>query len=180
MTLRSGAVWVVLCLAYAGSPPAYARSVHSLQETRVAGVVIQKWDNSCGAAALATILTYHQNHPVSEEQVARGMLRQTDPLQVKHRGGFSLLDMKRFSLEAGFKATGWSGLDIQTLRPRLPAIVPIHVRGYNHFVVVKQLADSEVFIADPGWGNYQMRVDRFQKVWSGIAFTVGKTGEEQG
>lgn len=76
---------------------AVASPVRSLQEIRQEGVVIQKWDTSCGAAALATVLTYSLNDPISEREVARGMLRMTEPLKVQHRGGFSLLDMKHFA-----------------------------------------------------------------------------------
>ena len=47
---------------------------------------------SCGAAALATVLTYSLNDPVSEHEAAKGMLKMTEPLKVKYRGGFSLLD----------------------------------------------------------------------------------------
>jgi hypothetical protein len=55
-----------------------------------------QWDTSRGAAALATVLTYSLHVPVTEREVATGMLRMMEPLKVKHRGGFSLLDMKHF------------------------------------------------------------------------------------
>ena len=58
---------------------AVAGPIRSLQEIRHEGVVIQKWDTSCGAAALATVLTYSLNDPVSEREVASGMLRMTEP-----------------------------------------------------------------------------------------------------
>src|SRR5206468_7110921 len=38
-----------------GPSLAFAGPVHSLQEIRDEGVVIQQWDTSCGAAALAKI-----------------------------------------------------------------------------------------------------------------------------
>src|SRR5436190_231271 len=91
-------VIATLVLVLAGAARA-ERPVRSLLEMRQERVVIQHWDNSCGAAALATILTYDRDYPVTEEQVARGMLRQIDPLRVKHRGGFSLLDMKRYAAQ---------------------------------------------------------------------------------
>jgi hypothetical protein len=65
--------------------------VRSLREIRQEGVIIQQWDTSCGAAALATVLTYSLHDPVSEREVASGMLRMTEPLKVKHKGGFSLI-----------------------------------------------------------------------------------------
>ena len=77
--------------------------VRSVLETRQAGVIVQKWETSCAAAALATVLTFSHNDPVSEKVVAQGMLRSTDPIKVKVRGGFSLLDMKRFVETRGLK-----------------------------------------------------------------------------
>src|SRR4051812_16685673 len=85
-----------LALLLGFAVPADGRPVRSLLEDRHENVIIQKWDNSCGAAALATLLTYHLGYPVDETTVARGLLRQTEPLRVRYRGGFSLLDMKQF------------------------------------------------------------------------------------
>jgi predicted double-glycine peptidase len=69
---------VVLCAMILACAPTYAATL-SLKEIREAGVVIQKWDTSCGAAAMATVLTYHFNDPVSEREVANGLLRQPSP-----------------------------------------------------------------------------------------------------
>ena len=67
--------------------------MRSLLEIRQKNVVVQQWDTSCGAAALATLLKYQHGLNVSEKQIAETMLRTGDPLQVKVRGGFSLLDL---------------------------------------------------------------------------------------
>src|SRR5207247_8495156 len=94
--------FAVVCWAVLGVPSAFAadpigKPVRSLLEIRQDGVIVQKWETSCAAAALATVLTFSQNDPVSEKVVAQGMLRSTDPIKVKVRGGFSLLDMCRVS-----------------------------------------------------------------------------------
>jgi predicted double-glycine peptidase len=158
---------------------AYAdRPVRSLLETRQENVIVQRWDNSCGAAALATILTYDKNFPVSEEQVARGMLRQTDPLRVRHRGGFSLLDMKRYAAQIGFESDGYSDMTLENLASQFPMIVPIRVRGYDHFVVVRAVTDHDVHVADPGFGNYRMQRSSFAKAWPGIGFEVTRRATE--
>src|SRR5918992_5681565 len=125
--------------------------VRSLLEKRQEHVIIQKWDTSCGAAALATLLTYHLDYPISEEETAKGMMRQTDPLKVKIRGGFSLLDMKRFVGELGLPSEGYTDVTLDDLTGMAPVIVPIRVRGYDHFVVVKRVAGDNVLIADPGF-----------------------------
>lgn len=148
--------------------------VRSLLEMRQENVVMQRWDNSCAAAALATVLTYDKGFPITEEQVARGMLRQTDPLRVRHRGGFSLLDMKRYAAQVGFESDGYSDMTLEDLFAQATMIVPIRARGYDHFVVVRKVTDHDVHIADPGFGNYRMRRSSFAAAWPGIGFEVGQ------
>jgi predicted double-glycine peptidase len=154
-------------LAFAADP------VRSLLEIRQDRVVVQQWDNSCGAAALATVLTYSFADPVSEKAAALGMLERTDALRVRVRGGFSLLDMKRFAHSRGYDAAGYRDLQLpDLLRLRAP-IVPIEEYGNAHFVVVRGLRDGEVDIADPAFGNRTMSVERFMGVWKdGIGFVI--------
>lgn len=135
--------------------------------------MIQAWDTSCGAAALATVLTFGLNDPVSEKAVAQGMLQKTDPLRVRVRGGFSLLDMKRFAEGRGYAATGFRDLSLDELLAMQNPIVPIEEYGNPHFVVVRGAHDGVVDIADPGFGNRRMPVTRFREVWKeGIGFAV--------
>lgn len=174
-------LWAGLCVCWSVALVTAAMAfdggrgpVRSLQEIRQDGVVIQKWDASCGAAALATVLTYTLQDPVSERDVATGMLRSTEPLKVKYRGGFSLLDMKHFVERRGLKGNGFRGMTVDQLRALQTPIVPIVQNGYPHFVVVRGLnAKGRVDIADPGFGNRTMSVADFEAVWQGgIGFTV--------
>src|SRR5688572_26476270 len=103
-------------VAVAGDP-----AVRSLLEIRHQGVIVQQWDTSCGAAALATVFTYSLKDPVAENLVAQAMLSRTDPLRVRVRGGFSLLDMKRFAESRGYAAAGYRSLSLdQLLQMRSP------------------------------------------------------------
>jgi uncharacterized protein len=161
------------------NPSAFAaegerKPVRSLLEIRQEGVIVQKWETSCAAAALATVLTFSQNDPVSEKVVAQGMLRSTDPIKVKVRGGFSLLDMKRFVETRGFIGAAYKGLSMEDLLTLQSPIVPIDFHGNPHFVVVRGLNTAgEVHLADPAFGNHAMSVDAFQSIWKdGIGFVV--------
>src|SRR6266566_6815926 len=132
----------LVCWAILGTPTAFAadqirRPVRSLLEIRQEGVIVQKWETSCAAAALATALTFSQNDPVSEKLVAQRMLHSTDPIKVKVRGGFSLPDMKRFVETRGFKGTGFKGLTFEDLLQLQSPIVPIDAYGNPHFIVVR-------------------------------------------
>jgi uncharacterized protein len=147
--------------------------VRSLREMRQENVVVQQWDTSCGAAALATLLRYQHGLALSEKQIAEGMLRRSDPLKVKLRGGFSLLDLKRYADRQGLEGIGYLNVGLHDLVDMAPAIVPVVVRGYPHFVVVRGKAHDKVLIADPAFGNRTMDVHTFQKAWQGgITFVV--------
>ena len=73
--------------------PARARlNVVSYRDIPFRTVVRQRYDFSCGSAALATLLRYHYNRDVGEEQVFRAMYAAGDPCVIQPVG-FSLLDM---------------------------------------------------------------------------------------
>lgn len=161
----------------AASFAARAQPVRSLLEFRQAGVVVQQWDSSCGAAALATVLTYTFDDAVTEKTVAQVMLRRTDPLRVRVRGGFSLLDMKRYAESRGYSAEGYRNTSVPELAAMRSPIVPIVEYGSPHFVVVRRVHDGEVEIADPGFGNRTLSLERFRDAWqNGIAFVLERQG----
>ena len=168
------AVCLLSLLMLLGPGLAVAGPVRSLQEVRQVGVVLQKWDTSCGAAALATVLTYSLNDPVSEREVARGMLKMTEPLKVKYRGGFSLLDMKHFAELRGYQGEGYRDLTLDALLQLKDPIVPVVQHGYPHFVVVRGLdRRGRIKLADPGFGNRTMSERTFTAAWQGgIGFVV--------
>lgn len=141
------------------------RPVRSLAEIRHESVVMQKWDLSCGSAALATLLTYDLGDPVSERAVATTMLRRTDPLKVQVRGGFSLLDLQRYAESRGYEADGYGEMTLDDLVTFLPAIVPVHIHGYDHFVVVRSIRDGTVFFADPAFGKRTLATTAFERAW---------------
>jgi len=174
----------VLALLVVASGPAHAeargrKTVRSLQELRQDRVVRQRWDLSCGSAALSTLLTYDVGDPVREEEIIETMLRRADPVKIRARQGFSLLDLKRYAVSRGHEADGYGRLDIAQLAKLAPAIVPTVMAGNNHFVVVRGIRDGHVIIADPGFGNRTMTVAAFEEVWpKRIAFVVRpKKGE---
>lgn len=149
-------------------------SVKSFHEIRQSGVVRQGWDSSCGAAALVTVLRHHLGADVDEPTAVLSMLANTEPEKVRARGGFSLLDLKRFAEALGYEAAGYKGLGLDDLaRFGSPVIIPVRVRGFDHFVVFRGEAGGRVLVADPASGNVTMTLDRFREVWpSGIGFVV--------
>ena len=176
----SRAFFVFLAVAAAGAASADTRRpVRSLLEIRQENVIVQQWDVSCGAAALATLLAYHHGERVTEKAVAQAMLGKTDPLRVKVRGGFSLLDLKRYASARGFQADGYSDMTLADLEKLGPAIVPVVLDRYPHFVVFRARSGDRVLIADPAYGNRSVEVDVFEKAWQKIAFVVERRDGDQ-
>ena len=152
----------------------WGKPILTMKDIRNEGVVKQRWDISCGAAALSTLLTYDFKDKTPETDIVVWMLHRTDAARVKERHGFSLLDMKHFAQARGYTAEGFSDMSLKDLaNQRAAVIVPIRIKGFDHFVVVKGIADGRVYLADPGFGNVTMRTDQFAHVWkNGIVFIV--------
>lgn len=161
-------------------PPAAAedgrrgvKQVRSLLELRHDKVVRQRWDLSCGAAALATVLAYQHGDPVPEATIAKAMLQQTDSQLVQARLGFSLLDLKRFVEGRGYVGTGYAEVTMDDLVELAPAIVPVRFSTYDHFVVFRGRLGRQVVLADPAYGNRLMSTSAFEKAWQkSMAFVV--------
>ncbi len=157
-----------------------ARPVRSLLEARHHDVIIQSWDLSCGAAALSTLLKYEWGVPVTEKQVANGLMARREYIQnpslVQIREGFSLLDLKRYVEAHGFKGEGLGQLDFNDLVENAPIMVPINALGYNHFVIFRGVMQDRVLLADPAWGNRTMTTDKFQRMWLDFGKEMGHVG----
>jgi len=179
---REGALLALLFgFMFLPQPAGAERPVRSLAEIRHAGVVMQKWDLSCGAAALATLLTFDLGDPVPEREVAEAMLRRADPLRVRVRGGFSLLDMQQYAESRGYAATGYGHMSFVDLMTLAPAIVPVRIHGYDHFVVFRGvrggIQGGRVVFADPAYGRRTMDIKDFERAWEQrVAFVVDRKG----
>jgi len=154
--------------------------VRSLLEIRHAGVMIQNWDLSCGAAALGTLLRYEFGESVTEKEIARGLISRGEyiehPELVQIREGFSLLDLKRYVQTRGYRGLGFGKLDLNDLIERAPIMVPINALGYNHFVIFRGIMGDRVLLADPAWGNRTMTLDKFQRMWLDYGEPMGHVG----
>jgi hypothetical protein len=143
--------------------------VKSLLEMRQDRVVVQQWDLSCGAAALATLLNFQHGDPISEREIAKGLIGRKEyvanPLLVRVRHGFSLLDLKRYVEERGYRGIGYGQLTLDDLVERAPIMVPISSRGYNHFVVFRGARGNRILLADPAFGNQTMLAATFERAW---------------
>lgn len=150
----------------------YPMRLTSLKEARFRNTIRQKYDFSCGSAAVATLLTYQYGYPIDEQTAFDVMFTNGDRAKIG-KEGFSLLDIKRFLASKGFEADGFA-VPLEKLDDEgIPAIVLINERGYHHFVVVKGYKNGRVLVGDPARGTRSMSRRRFDAMWNNhIVFVI--------
>lgn len=138
--------------------------VTSLKAARFQATLHQQFDFSCGSAAVATLLSFHYAHPVSERQAFDAMLTRGDRERIRQQG-FSLLDMQRYLASLGFIADGYQQTLEKLAQAALPAIVRIKENGYSHFVVIKGVQADRVLLGDPASGTRAVSRAQFESIW---------------
>ncbi len=147
------------------------KRVESMREAKFRHLVRQQTDYSCGAASLATILRHAYHLDADEATVIEGMMGVADPEVVRERG-FSLLDIKRYVESIGMRGRGYR-VDEERLRSlRVPGLILMDVKGFRHFVVLKNVNGDMVEVGDPILGNRRLKMDEFMASWPSRAIFV--------
>ena len=154
----------------------------SIKDLRDRNVIKQRYDFSCGAAALATILHYGLGEDVTEREVLVQLfdLLSEDEKATVREEGFSLLHLQRVAQARGYNAQGFRLEPEQLALLGGPVIVYIEPRGYQHFAVLRGVRGDRVYLADPSRGNIRMPTYTFFESWlqddgTGIIFVVEPT-----
>ncbi len=179
LILGAGGPWARAANVSVGSGTRVELPLRSLKDLRDEGLVRQRFDYSCGAAALATILRYGFGDEVTERDILTELfeLLSEDEEGLRRKEGFSLLDLQRVAQARGSKAQGFR-LEPQFLSKLAgPVIVFIQPRGYKHFAVLRGVRGDRVYLADPSRGNVRMPAYTFLDGWlgeddKGIIFVV--------
>jgi predicted double-glycine peptidase len=152
----------------------FSKRVCSFQELQRQNVVIQKYDYSCGAAALATILQYYWGDKVTEKEIIIALSRILTPEEIKDRikKGMALSDLRRVSVEMGYLSSIGTLTFDKLAESKVPLVVPIQVNKYDHFVVFRGVAGGRVYLADPIRGNVRPTVTEFCGQWNKNAILV--------
>ncbi len=145
--------------------------VRSLKERAFQYTVRQRYDFSCGSAALASLLTYHYNMPTREEDVFQSMYQFGDKDKIA-RIGFSMADMRAYLDRLGLESNGFKVSLEKLEEARAPVIVIINSNGYRHFVVLKGIHPDKVLIGDPALGTRTMPRDEFLAAWNRVIFVI--------
>jgi predicted double-glycine peptidase len=134
--------------------------VTSWKSLKFQGIVKQQKDYSCGAASLATLVNRQYGMNYTEENIL-------DKLGDKKEYSFS--DLKRIAKQLGFRAIGLAGNKEALQKLNIPVIVHIKLDRLpdspGHFSVLKGISSNSVALADPSWGNQNLLLDRFLKMW---------------
>jgi hypothetical protein len=148
--------------------------VRSWKELRNRNIVMQTYDYSCGAAALATILRYYWNDPGDEHQIINAILKTLTFDEAKDRmdHGLSITDLRHGAVQLGYLSTIGAMSFQQLAQARVPLVVPLRIKDYDHFVVYRGIADGRVYLADPIRGNVRPTVAEFCQQWQKNAVLV--------
>ena len=152
--------------------------LRSWKAIRDHNVVLQRYDYSCGAGALATLMHYYFGDKVTEEEILLGILSSMTKEEVLDREekGLSLLDLKRYAEKRGYQAVGVK-LNYESLKQlKGPVLIHLEREDYKHFAVFKGVWGDRIYLADPSRGNIRLAVFRFAREWSGVALVLGKKG----
>ncbi|OBT16010.1 bacteriocin resistance protein [Vibrio sp. UCD-FRSSP16_10] len=149
----------------------YSIPVKSYKENVFGDVYLQQYDFSCGSAALASLLHFHYQRPLKEQQIFDVMYEQGDK-EIINKSGFSLLDMKNYLGSIGLNADGFR-IDLKTIRELgVPGITLINFDGYMHFVVIKGITDNKVILGDPSRGTLVISIEDFAPYYQGLVLLV--------
>lgn len=134
-------------------------------------VVRQRYDFSCGSAAVATLLTYHYDRPTNERTPFKAMWELGDKEAIK-KVGFSMLDMRNYLTSIGYRAEGFKLTPDQLSQVKRPVIVLLDLDGFKHFVVVKGQTADQVLVGDSVLGINKYSTEDFAKYWNGVALAI--------
>lgn len=155
--------------------------VYSWRERKRFNVVMQNRDYSCGAAALATVLVHFWGEEVTEEQILKvllGVLTLND-LKDRIEHGLTLTDLRRAAVKMGYEAAIGSMQFDKLPESKIPLIVGITVKEFDHFVVYRGFDGYYVYLADPIRGNIRIPANDFIDQWQkNLVLAVAKSGDD--
>lgn len=175
-----------LCLSLAGGLRARAedgaaqtgavRRPKSFIDRKFDGVIGQTADFTCGAASVATILTFYWNRPTGEIEVLEIIRSRYTAEQWKNRegNGVSFDDLIFAAKKLGFEAAG-AEISLEDL-PKLAAPVILHLdKGkFQHFSVLRRAASEVYYMADSIVGQTVMTRADLRPQYTGKALAIAK------
>lgn len=146
-----------LLFAFAFADDDGAFGVVSFAKMKSEGVVLQNYEESCGAAALATLMGLF-GVKKSEKDIL-DKVHKTDMLNFEQ--------LSSIATELGFKAKGYK-IDVNSFEKlTFPVIAKIErEKEFPHFVVAINHTGGFVTLLDPNFGRYLAPKTEFYDLWS--------------
>ena len=151
----------------------------SYRPLRYTHVVGQTDWYTCGAAAVATLLTYYYGDPTTEEEVLKVAIKETERSGKDPLKGLTALSLKRTLEQRGYPVKAYrvnlTQLADYFRRGGLPVIGHV-TKPQLHFLVIAGLVDPpyggppQVLLADPSWGRRIVPLEALvtEKGFSGV------------
>ena len=150
----------------------------SMLGLRFEATVPQRFDYTCGASSVATVLTFYWDRPTSEADAVAALERRYSAEEVARRRdtGLSFDDLIFMVERLGFAAQGATVPVAQLGRLRGPVVVQLSDPSFEHFVVLRRVGDGVFYLSDPIVGNYPMDAARFEREFTGHALAIWRPG----
>lgn len=147
---------------------------------RYDATVPQKEDFTCGAASIASILTYYWQTPTSETKVLDTLNGRYTEAQVHHisETGLSFDDLIYMAQKLGFSAAGAKVALDQLPNLAGPVIIHLDKGNFKHFIVLRKVGDHVYYVSDPVVGQLTMHADEFEAQYTGNALAVWKSSAD--
>ncbi len=133
---------------------------HELQIDMVGKKFLQAGNNTCGAAALAYVLSFLGRETKENEIVKMVKLS---------KRGTSMLELKKAAMQLQFSAVGVNANYAALSEESLPVIAYIN---NDHYVVVIAVNSHYVDAFDPALGYIRLHKNLFEKSWNGYLLLV--------
>lgn len=138
----------------------YHVSIKDWTSLRDHKVIKQNKDYSCGAASIATLLSYYYQRDTTEQEVLELLIEVAD-----NKGQASFADMKEILPRLGFKGVGLATSWNQLIDLKIPVIAYVRHRKQDHFTVVSGISEGKVKLSDPSLGNRTLTRGQFKEIW---------------
>jgi len=164
-----------------------AASYRPLRYTYVVGQT--DW-YTCGAAAVATLLTYYYDDPATEAEILEVAIKETEASGKDPLGGLTALSLKRALENRGYQVKAYR-VNLEQLadyfrRGGLPVVGHV-TKPQLHFLVITGIVDpphggpTQVLLADPSWGRRILPLEALvtEKGFSGVILLAVPKNKEQ-
>jgi predicted double-glycine peptidase len=161
------------------SPPLKSDRPVSYLAMRYEATVPQLKDFTCGAASLATVLTYYWGERTTESDILKALEgRYTkEEIQKKQTTGLSFDDLIYAAERLGFAAQAGQAPETELVKLQGPAIVRLKKsESFQHFVVLRKVGDGAFYLSDPVVGQVTQSSAEFREQYTGDVLAIWRRG----